>query len=357
METGMEPARRVSTRDIAAAAGFSSATVSRALRGDPRISAETRQRVREAAASLGYVPSPLVSALMQQIRERRVEGGAQVALLIDGWWRPPHADEDGATLPPNYRRTLRGARERLLALGYGTETHYFGNRGQSARELQRILHARGIQGLLILPTARPVELRELPDLTRFASATFSLTAAAAPIHRATTNHLRNSHMVMEKLLALGHRRIGITLHPGVDERTGHALLCGLAGYPLFTGAEGVELRVRTATDPDCSEEIARWIREHGLTALVTSYEVAWRLREAGLRFPADLSLVHLDATVGREQEGEDYAGIQQRSDLVGSAAADLLVGQLTRNESGLPDHPKLVSTLGEWMEGATLGEA
>ena len=49
--------------DVAHAAGVSTATVSRALRGLPKVSADTRSRVLEAAARLDYVASPTASSL------------------------------------------------------------------------------------------------------------------------------------------------------------------------------------------------------------------------------------------------------------------------------------------------------
>src|SRR4051794_37248725 len=52
-----------SLEDVARRAGVSAATVSRALRGLPRVSAATRERVAEAAAELGYVVSPSASRL------------------------------------------------------------------------------------------------------------------------------------------------------------------------------------------------------------------------------------------------------------------------------------------------------
>ena len=55
--------RATGIRDVAAAAGVSTATVSRALRGLPRVSQSTRQKILTAAADLGYVASSAASEL------------------------------------------------------------------------------------------------------------------------------------------------------------------------------------------------------------------------------------------------------------------------------------------------------
>lgn len=55
--------RTVTGHDVAAAAGVSQATVSRVLRGDKRVSPETRDRVLEACAGLNYSPNALARAM------------------------------------------------------------------------------------------------------------------------------------------------------------------------------------------------------------------------------------------------------------------------------------------------------
>lgn len=75
--------QRPTMTDLAARLGISTSTVSRALRNDPRISAAMRERVRAAARDSGYVPNPLVSALMAS--RRKGSGGEvdTVALVTD----------------------------------------------------------------------------------------------------------------------------------------------------------------------------------------------------------------------------------------------------------------------------------
>ncbi|MGW4107781.1 LacI family DNA-binding transcriptional regulator [Streptomyces sp. NPDC004976] len=68
--TGRVPAspkgagRRVGIRDVAGATGLSITTVSHALRGKGQIAPATRERVRRAAAELGYRPDPVARGLV-----------------------------------------------------------------------------------------------------------------------------------------------------------------------------------------------------------------------------------------------------------------------------------------------------
>jgi DNA-binding LacI/PurR family transcriptional regulator len=71
----MSDARRVTLNDVAAASGVSRATVSFVLRNSPdqSISPATRERVRQAARDLGYVPHGIARALR--------EGSSRIVVL------------------------------------------------------------------------------------------------------------------------------------------------------------------------------------------------------------------------------------------------------------------------------------
>ena len=63
-----DPARRVTTHDVARQAGVSQATVSLVLGGNPRarVSTATRERVMRAAGDLGYRPNMMARGLVQR---------------------------------------------------------------------------------------------------------------------------------------------------------------------------------------------------------------------------------------------------------------------------------------------------
>ena len=76
MTTSEKAKGYVTSFDVARAAGVSQSTVSRALRGDPRIGADTARRVAEAAQALDYVPSDRARALSTRATRR-------IAMVVD----------------------------------------------------------------------------------------------------------------------------------------------------------------------------------------------------------------------------------------------------------------------------------
>ncbi len=64
--TSSDPKRTLTLRDVSEASGVSEMTVSRVLRNRGDVSVATRERVLEAARSLGYVPNKIAGALASQ---------------------------------------------------------------------------------------------------------------------------------------------------------------------------------------------------------------------------------------------------------------------------------------------------
>jgi LacI family transcriptional regulator len=90
----------ITSRDVARLAGVSQPTVSRALRGDPRVAAETRARVESAVAALGYVPSEAGRSLVTRIARR-------VGIVVSDLTNPFYLHLIGPLRQSGPRRTAR----------------------------------------------------------------------------------------------------------------------------------------------------------------------------------------------------------------------------------------------------------
>ena len=125
-----EERRRATLIDVAAAAGVSTSSASRALTNHPRISEATRQRVREAATALGFEAN---------VQARTLRSGS--SMLI------------GVVVPDIaiafYASALTGAQSALEAAGY--QVLVMNSKRDTAHELAalRTLYARQVDGVLL----------------------------------------------------------------------------------------------------------------------------------------------------------------------------------------------------------------
>src|SRR5471030_853903 len=71
MPIDVSPASTPTMQEIAERAGVGKATVSLALRNDPRLRPETRRRIQKLAAKMGYKTNATVANLMAQLRASR----------------------------------------------------------------------------------------------------------------------------------------------------------------------------------------------------------------------------------------------------------------------------------------------
>jgi LacI family transcriptional regulator len=92
--------QHLTIHDVAAAAGVSTATVTRVLRDDPRVALPTRQRVRAIVSQLGYQ----VNAVAQSLRTKQI---ATVAHILSGLFPNPFSSN-----------VARGLQEEATKLGY-----------------------------------------------------------------------------------------------------------------------------------------------------------------------------------------------------------------------------------------------
>lgn len=183
----------VRIEDVARAAGVSTATVSRALRGLPTVSAQTQATVRRVAADLGYVVSRSASTL------------ASGRTLTVGVVTPGVGRWFFATAIEAVERELRHVGYDALLVGVG-ET-MTGDVGLFRPE---VLRGR-VDGVVVLTA--PLTGHELDGVRRLAVPTVFLGAAVSGVMSVRIDDVAVGRTATEHLLALGHRRIA---HIGGD---------------------------------------------------------------------------------------------------------------------------------------------
>lgn len=339
----MEPKPAANLAAIAAAAGCSVSTVSRALRRSPVLPGRTIQRIQRIANRLGYRTNPLVTQVMRHMRGAHIASSRGTLAYLafgptgDAWQR--HLTFVGF---------FEGARARAMELGFTVEEFWADNPAMSPVRLGQILRARGITGVIVGPSPG------LPAAPRLAWADFAPVKIGVPfldlpLPCAVSNHYRGMLRVIERLTALGYRRLGLVLQEHQNIKTSALWLAPLAYHEqhLRPGDRVAPLVMKRWREAD----FTRWFRAHRPEVVIglRSELITW-LEHLGQDVPAKVGFVHLD----RCTEPGDYAGIDQKPREVGAAAVDMVVHRLLANERNLQPAPRQLLVEGVWVDGPTV---
>jgi DNA-binding LacI/PurR family transcriptional regulator len=324
----------VTMRDIAHAAGVAQSTVSRALRNDPRISVDVRRRVTAKAREMGYRPNPFVSAFTSQVRTHRRSPVQPNITLLDCF---------PADSPLYYEQD---ARDRAASQGYGTETIRLSDLDGSIPALNRILRARGVIGLLVLPVPDGMDLTGI-EYGHLAAATVDPSLRKPDLHRATPDYFQSMELALTTLADRGFTRIGFCTDANELIRIGYRWLGSFYRWQISSG-----FKMKPYFDSDWSKDtFLEYVAREKPDALVSNAGLYARwAQEEGYSIPGDLAFASLNVPSGETA----IAGVNQNGPLVGAAAVDLIISQIYRNEYGLPEHPKSVSIRSHWQEGDTV---
>lgn len=271
--------------DVAAQAGVSVATVSRALRGLPGVSEATRRAVREVAAELGYVASPSAAALPTG----RTGAVAVVSPVARGWY---------------FTAVREGAQEVLTEHGYDVLLYDLSEVGTNRRRVfdMQLLRKR-VDALLItsLPL-RPDEVEALHAMNRPVMVVGPIVPGLPCVR---VDDVAVGRIATEHLLDLGHRvvafaggdpddHLGFPVTP--ERHLGYAEALrgvGVEPDPALTVAAKFTVEAGIAA---FAELRARGVEPTAVFAV--SDEVAmgimYEARRHGVRLPEDLSVVGVD---------------------------------------------------------------
>ena len=275
-----------SIKDVARTVGVSTATVSRALRGLPRVSPETRVRVLQAAAELDYVASPSAAGLASG--QTRAVG--VIVPFVTRWF---------------YSSVVQGAEELLREAGYDLLLYNLGGDLEARhRVFQTHLLRKRVDAVLVL-SLTPTD-DEIAALARLERPVAVVGAVVDGWSCVGIDDDETARIAMRHLLDLGHRRIGYVGGSLEDQLDFAAPLDRLTGYraalkeaelpedPALGGGRRLHRPRRPRGDPPAARH--RTAADGDLRGVGRDGRRAWCMRCArpGLRVPEDVSVIGID---------------------------------------------------------------
>ncbi len=332
---------------VAQHAGVSMMTVSRVLRNAPKVAAATRERVLSAAKALNYQPDPHLARMMSLVRgKKRQRVRAVIAVIRE------HVPNDDLLSASYQYVPIEDVHRRAEGYGYAVEEFWLGRDGLTPERLQRVLHARGIDGVIVSPQSRELPCSRI-DYTGFAAAAFGHVMREPALHLSAGNMMMGIQMATTQLTERGYQRIGLAVTQWVDDRAQNGYCAAMLS---FQDTLPPARRVPTLLLPHNNISrsfgaFSEWMRTHQPDALITfdTHVPGW-LKRLNLRVPEDIGFVVHDWTPSMQE----YAGIHQRRDHVAAAAVDLVATQLAQNERGLPTVPRQIMIPPQWVEGPSI---
>ncbi|MDZ4199057.1 MAG: LacI family DNA-binding transcriptional regulator, partial [Kiritimatiellia bacterium] len=246
---GQSARGEVRLRDIAAASGYSPATVSWALRGLARVPEATKEKIRAVAEQLGYRPDPKLTELAAHLRSRRLSRSSSTLALIT----PDPLDLQTTPWP-----FAHGLVARARELGYNVEVFPMREDEYTVAELNRVLLSRNIQGLIVTSLNAPPVLDGL-DWSRFSAVTLSNLLREPRLHRVCSHHFQSLLLACDQLHERGYRRIGLILDTAMDARDNRERHAAFLFHGDTSGANALPPLFE---HPLTSDHLERYIRTH-----------------------------------------------------------------------------------------------
>ncbi|MHB9022947.1 MAG: LacI family DNA-binding transcriptional regulator [Armatimonadota bacterium] len=293
-------------RQLAKAAGVSPSTVSMALHNHPRISKQTRKRIRELAEIYGYRVQPKSE---QRIRGQR----GTVGYII------PSAHS------PFYSRILEGILVAASAESYHIAImQTFGNLDYLCLAISALLEQQ-VDGILIssalLPAIPADVLLELAS-SNIPAVGIGFTLTSRPLDHVYTDEERLAQLALDYLYSLGHRRLGY-IGATIDNLRARTL-------EKYARRYGMDCLLIEAERPELAHEILlKRFHHHPLPTVFIGHDdrnaahVIHYAQQQGLQVPGDLSVLGCgNYFLARDVE---LTSIEQFPEEIGRRALSLLL--------------------------------
>lgn len=258
---------------IAAALGVSSATVSNALSGKGRVSADLGERIRKMAAEVGYVPSPAARAL------RTGRSGVLGLVLPD----------IGNPLFPQIAQAIEKA---AADAGYGVliaDSH-----GEVAKQTEAItrLIERGVEGMVVIPR-RGTRIADVDCPVAV------IDSPSTPGNTVAADHWDGGVQIGRHLAGLGHNNV-VIIARNPDSNVQNDRVGGIrAGLTASSRTETLWIApLELQNGEGCRLGVADKVRQ-GFTAFAAASDlhalrVLTELQDEGIAVPEQASVTGFD---------------------------------------------------------------
>lgn len=274
-------------RDVAKRAGVGLGTVSRVLNESPQVSAATRQRVLEVIEDLNFHPSLIA---------RRLSLGRSLTIAVVASF---------FTRPATVER-LRGVSLTLADTEYDLIVFDVESAERRRTIFQELGRRSDMDGVLVI--SLPADRADLEHIQAGGIPVVIIDVDDPQLegfHQVVTDDVRGGRMAVEHLIELGHKRIGFISDPLTDAFHFSASQRRFEGYKQALHEHGLALNPawhrhgehgRYEAKRLASEMIALAERPTAIFAAsdTQAIGVLEAAREAGLRIPAELSVVGYD---------------------------------------------------------------
>ncbi|MFD5215392.1 LacI family DNA-binding transcriptional regulator [Microbacterium sp. NPDC058345] len=301
----MPQARRVSMAMVAERAGVSGQTVSRVANDSPRVDPETRRRVEQVMAELGYRPNRAARALRTG-RTRTIGLVAQTLATVGN------------------SRMLQSVAEAAASRGYALTVVTLGEDGDIAGAFDR-LHDQGVDGAIVLNEASALAREDASS-----TGLHLVVVDSPPDERFTviaTDHAEGARRAVRHLLARGHRTVHHVAGPAAsyaaDERErGWRQALDEAG---IAAPEPLRGDWSAAAGEVCGERLPPEATAVFVANDQMALGVLRSLASAGRRVPEDVAVVGFDDVADAAQYRPALTTLRQDFDALGERALRLLI--------------------------------
>lgn len=310
-------------KDVARRAGVSVNTVSRVLNSKPDVGSETRARVAQVVAELGYVPDGVARGL-----RRKVSSTIGVIVTDIG--------------NPFFSAMVKGIEEETRLAGFQMILMNTDEDLALERDAVSVLLQKRVDGVLMTPCQKSDEPVRMLVQRHIPLVLMARRFDSIPTDFVVNDDALGGFLATEYLIAKGHRRI-LFLNGPPEIWSAHQRLAGyrnaLARYAI---PESQELTVSTTAKMEGAYQAIKDLLSRGVdfTAVyafsdLLAMGVVRALREAGRKVPGDVAVVGHDDIEFADLLETPLTTVDMSKTRLGRQAAQILLSRL-KGEEGDP---------------------